>query len=263
MSWPGWVWFSWVGILLIFGIFCDLSVEPMPSEPQVEFTDESPVSIETPSEANPVETSLPVQPSQTAAPAAISTPFPMIPENRLLVLEWPAKIKAGDADVIRLTLEMDEYGKLTPTAQVGGNLLEAQSLQIPNLYDSHDVIAEARLDLAGMEVAPGGDIAEALLPGKPVTFLWSIRPAEPGVYRGIVWLHLRFIPNQGGEEIQRVLSAQRVEIQAVNFLGLGGSAARVLGSVGTVIGSVFGLDNLVGWGWRLIKRRRGAGGKQT
>ncbi|MBN2550589.1 MAG: hypothetical protein JXB15_15600 [Anaerolineales bacterium] len=260
-KWPGWLPLVALGMLLAASVFCVRS-STGPVE-QVELTAESLVIAPTISAESPIASALPAQLSQTPAPAAVSTPSPLIPENRLLVLEWPARIKAGDADVVRLTLEMDEFGTVTPTAQVGGNLLEAQSVQIPNLYDTHTVVAEARLDLAGLEVAPGGDIAEALLPGQPVSFAWSIRPTDPGAYQGTVWLHLRFLPRSGGDETRRVLSAQRIEIQAVNFLGLGGSAARVLGSVGTVVGSVFGLDNLVGWGWQLIRRRRGVHAKQA
>ncbi len=32
-------------------------------------------------------------------------------------------MRAGDSDVVRLTLEVDELGNITPTAQIGGNVI--------------------------------------------------------------------------------------------------------------------------------------------
>ena len=65
-----------------------------------------------------------------------------------------------------------------------------------------------------------------------------------GVYRGTIWLYLRFVDKQTGEESRKTVSAQLVEIEAVNFLGLSGQFSRarpaVIGSVvGTVIGFPF------------------------
>ena len=52
-----------------------------------------------------------------ALPTIVATPAsPGIPERRLLVLEWPEKIRQGDSDIVRLTLQMDEQGQLTATA---------------------------------------------------------------------------------------------------------------------------------------------------
>jgi hypothetical protein len=210
-------------------------------------------AILTTATAAPTEASLPA-PTQEAAPA----PLPAIPEQRLLVLEWPSKIRVGDADIIRLSLEMDTQGNLTPTAYFEGNQVQSKPVEIPNLYATHTILAEASLEMAGMEYRPSGDISEALLPGQPVTFVWSVRPPEIRRYRGTIWLHLRFIPRQGGQETRSVLSAQLIEIEAVNFLGLGGATARVLGSVGVVVGSVLGLDNLIPWFIKLIWPRKKA-----
>ncbi len=127
-----------------------------------------------PGDAEPTE-SFPltaVSPGATAQPA--------IPERRRLTLEFPPQIRAGDSDLVRLTLEVDDLGNLTPTAEIGGNVVSGEVVEIPNLYESHQVIAEARFDLAGMEVRPADLVSEALSPGSSVTFRWSIRPAGCG-----------------------------------------------------------------------------------
>jgi len=118
-------------------------------------------------------------------------------------------------------------------------------VEVPNLYDTHHVLADARLDMVGVEFAPQGEISEALLPGKPVEFYWSVRAEDVGSYKGTVWLHLRFIPREGGPASRMVLSGQIIQIESANLFGLSGKAARVAGSVGAVVGSIFGLDSLL------------------
>jgi len=154
-----------------------------------------------------------------------------------------------------LTLEVDDLGNLTPTAEVGGNVIEGEVVEIPNLYESHHVIAEARFDMAGMEVRPAELVSEPLSPGNSVTFRWSVRPQDVGVYRGTIWLYLRFVDKQTGEESQKTVSAQLLEIEAVNFLGLSGEFARTTGVIGSVVGTIIGFpffEDIL----RLIFKRR-------
>ena len=180
---------------------------------------------------------------------------PAIPERRRLTVEFPPQIRAGDSDLVRLTLEVDELGNLTPTAEGGGNVVTGETIEIPNLYESHHVIAEARFDLAGMEVRPADLVSEALLPGTAVTFRWSIRPPDVGVYRGTIWLYLRFVDKQSGEESRRTVSAQLVEIESVNFLGLSGEFARTTGVIGSVVGTILGFPFFEDIIKLLLKRR--------
>lgn len=223
----------------------------------------------------PMETSQPVagEPQATQAAAATSVPTilaptatavkpevaPAIPETRRVTLEFPARIKVGDSDVIRLTIEVNGLGGITPTAQVQGNTVTGQTVQIPNLYDTHTVIAEARLDLAGLEIRPGDVISEPLLPGESTTFYWSVRPDSPGTFRGTAWLFLRFIDKATGQETRKAISAQTVTVEGTSLLGLNGNVARTAGGVGSIVGAVLGfpfVDELLKWLWR---RLRGVG----
>lgn len=208
------------------------------------------MEAETPAPATvPGEPDQLVEEEPTPAPA---TPLPAIPERRRIVLEWPEAIRAGDSDVIRLSLEMDRDGTLTPTALIEGNVVRSEGVEVPNLYETHNVVAEARLDIAGVEYTPVGTVQQPLMAGQSVDFFWSLNPEKVGEYRGTVWLFLRFIPRDGGPERERALSAQIVEVRVVNLLGLSGVSARVFGAVGTVMGSLLGLDDLIAW----VRRRR-------
>ncbi len=197
-------------------------------------------------------------PTQAAGPSRpVTAPQqPAVPERRMLSLEYPAIIRAGDAERVILTLEVDEQGHLTPTAQVGGNVIRGEIISIPNVYETHNLMAEARLDLAGMQVQPAGTVSETMLPGQKVVFFWSIRPEQVGNYKGTAWLYLRFIPKDGGPDLRQALSAQLIEIDAVTLLGLRGGPARWLGAFGTAVGAVLGfplIEDVIQW---LISRRK-------
>lgn len=235
----------------------------MATEPSVE---EAPAATEAPQDTPNViiptvgnvgdaETTVP-----TAQPAIPPTAQPAIPERRRLTLEFPPEIRAGDSDVVRLTLEVDDLGNLTPTAEVAGNVVTGDVIEIPNLYTTHTVIAEARFDIAGLKVSPPDLVSQPLAQGQSVSFYWSILPEGAGIYRGTIWLYLRFVDKVSGEESQRAVSAQPVEIEAVNLFGLSISLARSFGVIGSLIGTVIGfpfLEDIVKFFFnRRNKRRR-------
>jgi hypothetical protein len=207
-------------------------------------------------------TSLPIEilPTPTevgTSEPSVGAPSPALPEYRRLTLEYPAKIRTGDSDIIRLTLEVDSLGNVTPTAETSGNIITGKVVPIPNLYDTHNVIAEARLDLAGVDIRPMDQISEPLLPGQSVTFFWSVHPVSSGTYRGTVWLFLRFIDKVTKEESGQPIAAQTVQISSTDFLGMAGGVARMTGGVGAVLGAFLGfpfVDHILKWLWRQIRR---------
>ena len=211
--------------------------------------------------ARSVESAVPAPPivestSQAAQPTQVAA-APAILETRRLTLEFPPKMRAGvEGDIVRLTLEVDELGNITPTAQIDGNVVVGETVEIPDLYETHNVTAEARFDIAGMEVQPPEAIMEPLKRGQSATFYWSIRPQDPGKYRGTVWLHLNFTDKSTGEESRIAVSAQIVEIEAVDFFGLSVNVARTTGVVGSIVGGVVGfpfIEDIIKF---IFKRRR-------
>jgi hypothetical protein len=206
----------------------------------------SPVEV-----VSPPSTRIPGMGPGFPTPQPGSTPGPTLLERRNLILEWPRTIREKDSELILLTIAMDEDGRLTVTPRPG----DSTPVEIPDLYDTHSVVAVARLDLAGME-AYREDIREPLLPGKPVVFRWSIRPNEAGLYRGVVWLRLEFIPKAGGQVLEMVLMARPIEIQAVTVLGLPSDLARIFGGVGLVASTLLGFPFISRWVEERLKRRK-------
>lgn len=213
----------------------------------------------------------------TEAPPATATPFstatppgaivptavpaqPVIPETRRLTLEYPSQMKAGtDGDVIRLTLEVDDLGNITPTAELDGHVVEGEVIEIPNLYETHNVVAEAQFDVAGIEVKPSGATLQPLRQGEPVTFYWSVLAREPGKYSGVIWLHLVFTDRLSGEESRLAVSAQVVEIEAVDFFGFSTNFVKTSGVVGSVLGIIVGFpffDDVVKFFWGKLGKRK-------
>ena len=183
---------------------------------------------------------IPTSAVSTSQPSINSTAQPAIPERRYLALEYPPRIRAGDSDIVRLTLNMDDAGNITPTAVIEGNVVTGEVIEIPNLYETHHVVVEASFDIAGVQVSPPDLSSQTLSPGQSVMFFWSIRPAEVGTYRGTVWLFLRFVDKVSGEESRKAVSAQLVEIEAVNLFGVPARVVRTVGGVGSVVGAVVG-----------------------
>jgi len=202
-------------------------------------------------------TASPLMTAVAEAPTSKPSPQPAINESRRLTLEFPPQIRVGEGDVVRLTLEVDTLGNLTPTAELENTKVTGEVVQIPNLYETHNVTAEARFDIAGMDVKPADVISEPVTPGQSVTFYWSIRPQEVGVYRGTIWLYLRFVDKSNGKESRKTVSAQLVEIKAVNLLDLPLGLVRGAGALGSFVGGIIGfpfLEDIIKLLFRRIKK---------
>ena len=60
-------------------------------------------------EPGDTEPTAPVQTTELPATSVVTAQ----PERRRLTLEFPPQIRAGDSDLVRLTLEVDDLGNLT------------------------------------------------------------------------------------------------------------------------------------------------------
>ncbi len=160
-----------------------------------------------------------------------------------MILEFAPEMREGDAQVIALTLTAAAPGIKGSNAEPNSNSSTLAPTLVPDAYDynTHTVIAEARLDLVGMEIQPAELISEPLLPGESVSFRWSARPQAPGTYRGTAWLFLLFIDPSTKAEHREAISAQSVEIRVTRFIGFDGPSARIVGALAFLLAAVLGL----------------------
>ena len=173
--------------------------------------------------------------TSTAQPETVQ---PAIPGQRHIMLEWPARIRAQDNDWVVLSLLMGSGGQVTASLETPGSTREPTTVAIPNLYDTHNVVAVARLDLAGLG-AWREPLRETMRPGRPVTFRWSIQGGAAGVHRGVIWLSLEFVPLTGGRVEPLILLSRPITINTVTILGLPGWVGRVFGGAGLVLSVLF------------------------
>jgi hypothetical protein len=168
-------------------------------------------------------------------------PAPALPEFRRLTLEYPPTIKLGSgSEVIVLTLDVDDLGNVTPTARVEGNVVEGEVVQIPNLYETHFVTAEAYYQVAGLIVEPPGSTFQPLGQGERVTFAWSVQAQDVGSYGGTIWLFLNFEDRTSGEQDRKEISAHIFDITVVDFFGFSTNFVKSSGVVGSVLGTIVG-----------------------
>jgi hypothetical protein len=180
-------------------------------------------------------------------------------EKRLMSIEWPSSIRVGDSDIIRLTLQVDAQGQVTPSVEVSGHQLLGKEISIPNLYDADNIIAEARLDMAGLQVSPDGAVRQTMLPGQTLIFYWSVSPSQAGSYRGTLWVYLDLVPKAGGETDQRTLIAHRIDIQSNTVFGLTATTARWFGAGGAVFSSILGfpfLEKILEKLWKRLQKEK-------
>jgi hypothetical protein len=193
-----------------------------------------------------------IAPEEMALPGASAE---MLPEARVLRLSWPKTLRAGDAGSLRLSVDLAagqnerEIVVESPAGEVG--------VGSAGLNTAYRTVLQAHLDLPGVAFSPTGEISQALVPTQNANFLWNLRAREAGNYPGKAWLHLQQSQLTSGSPYRAVLTAQQFEIEVEEFLGLNGVQARVIGSLGLVIGALVGLDGVVKWlnNW-IVKHRR-------
>lgn len=196
-------------------------------------------------------TQMQLPPSGGPGTTGIQSVPPGVPETRQLNLDYPSTLREGDGDVIRLTLERDAQGGLVPTTEFDGHTTTGDVVQIPNVYNTHRVELVGRVDLPGVEISPSEPVALPVNAGQKVSIVWTVKSAAVGTYRGAVWSALRFTPLAGGASSEQNLASQVVSIDVVNFFGIGGMPARLMGLVGSAVGGTMGMDKL------LVKLLRG------
>jgi hypothetical protein len=129
----------------------------------------------------------------------------------------------GEPAVVRLALQVENPGNAT----IDG---------VPEFYSTHKVVAEARFDIPEMNVRPSELISAPIEQGETAVFYWTLHPNEAGRYPGTIWLYLRTVDRQTGQERRETVSAQLIEMESVQFLGLAINQVRMLGLAGFVLG---------------------------
>jgi len=166
-----------------------------------------------------------------------------------LIIEWSTRLRVGDIYEIRLRLVMDNSKDSLNSNEHAASKLKNGLLNDHASQKKLGFLIESRLDIPGMQYQPTGNVREALYPGQQVKFLWTLRPPDAGDYRGTIWVYSKPLSLNSTSQERSVLGTQRIEMRVVELIGMEGKTARILGSVGCIVGLLLGLDKLVFWIW--------------
>ncbi|MFZ2096187.1 MAG: hypothetical protein WAV05_06060 [Anaerolineales bacterium] len=169
---------------------------------------------------------------------------PAVLETRQVRLEWPDSLRIGDDGEIRLSFEPAPGVATSPSLTAG----------LRDVYDSYNLMAEARFEVAGIRTDPTNPVRESMPAGQTVNYHWKISLVQEGVFTGTIWLSLRFLPLDESSPSQEPIFVQRVDIQAASLLGISGPLARLLGGLGIVLSVLVSFDVMMGVLGKLVKQ---------
>lgn len=136
--------------------------------------------------------------TQTDLPAALRQPLRL--ETRS-----PAWLRFGERGTVELSLG--------PVASEGAE--ETAGALAPD-----NVVVEAALDGKGLEILPGEILQTPLVAGQTVRLRWTVSTRAAGIFPAEVWLHVRLVPKNGGDELRIPVAQQTIEVTSWVLLGL-------------------------------------------
>ena len=168
-------------------------------------------------------------------------------DARQVTLEWPSVLRIGEEKEIVLSFELAGAEDAIPTLKAGRE----------SVYDQYSLMAEGRVEVAGIRLSPAEVIRQSMPEGQAVKFRWQISSEAAGSYDGAVWLSLRLLALDGGQVIQLPIFIKGVRIRTSSLLGMKVGTVYVLGGVGVLLvgGLLFGDMKLVVRRWAVKKRQ--------
>ncbi len=176
-----------------------------------------------------------VEPQAMQVPSTSTSGHVAVLAIRQVKLEWPESMRIGDQAVVTLVFEPAGGEVLLPPPQDG----------FSDVYASYALMAEGRLEAAGLRVDPADPRRESLPEGQAVKFSWQVDPQQAATYPSKAWLLLRFLPLQGGQAAEAPVFVRLLDIHATSLLGMTGPSARIFGSLGIVLGLALSYDLLI------------------
>jgi hypothetical protein len=211
----------------------------------------SPQTIPPPPTGAAPTATLPPQPSRTQRQATAAALQPAVEEKRMLEVEWPAEMRLGESDTLRLALLPAQAG-YTVSAEFEEHPIQNGAVTVARM-EGYSLWAAARVDAAGFRLSPEGEQARELPADSPVTWRWTLTPRDAGRQRISVVLLLRWMPLDaaGGSVREREVYSRSLTIRVTSFLGLTAPQAAAAGFLGLGFGGAFSLPLV----WFLLRPR--------
>ncbi|MBI5052098.1 MAG: phosphotransferase [Chloroflexi bacterium] len=191
----------------------------------------------------------------TQAPAATSAPQPTatriiplptlapttITEKRIIELEYPAQMRLGDSDIIRIALIPSKDG-FTVTTEFPDHQVVTDTVTVAR-PGGYDLFAVARLDAIGFDLSPQAEQTQVVNPEDRVTWRWSLTPRSAGQQRLSISIKLQWRPqpNNPNPIRETTIYSKGLTVQVTSFFGLTARQAAMMGMIGLGIGLTFSL----------------------
>jgi hypothetical protein len=155
-----------------------------------------------------------------------------------MTLKWDSHHPIGDVSVIELSLDLEERDDLVFAPIPQKSISYTSSYRNPGETDTvlSAELAEARLELPGIEVKPREMVAQPFHPGGEAVFYWNVISNIEGDFMGRIWVYVRNQANSGKEANRYPIAVQPVEFNWQSFFGLNGTMARYIGIFGLTAG---------------------------
>ena len=194
----------------------------------------------------PAPSATPLPPVRTPTPGVIViTPRPtLISEQRMIELEWPAGLRLGETDLVRLSI-VPYQGGYQVQAEFPEHNVQGQTVEVVQLA-GYRLSGAARLDGVGFEISPAGEVEHELPENEVVTWRWTLGAKAAGQQRLSLSLLLRWRPEPGspGELRQQLAFSRGLNVQVSSVFGLSRDQALALGLFGLVFGAGLGVSAL-------------------
>lgn len=154
-----------------------------------------------------------------------------------IVLDYPASVRVGDLESVRLQIRLDSPNGPAPSVVIPGDAGARAMNAITSGPDLPTIVAEALLDLPGARVLPYETISEPMA-GRSAGFVWSVTITDTAEHHGTAWAYLLVVEQQMQFQERRAISAQSVKVEGRTLLGFGGPRARLVGGLGVAGGAL-------------------------
>lgn len=215
-----------------------------------------PAPTAVPLATQPPQPTLQLAPTQPPLPtpssAAVPTTLPATPpvvtptsEQRMVELEWPASLRLGESDLVRLSI-VPYQGSYVVQAEFPEHATQSQPVTVTRI-EGFNLSGVARLEGVGFEISPPGDLEQPLPADQTVTWRWTMQPRAAGQQRLSVTLLLRWTPDSATISAIRQSQAysKGLDVQVSSFLGLSQSQALGAGFISLLMGLGLSLGAVV------------------
>jgi|WetSurMetagenome_2_1015567.scaffolds.fasta_scaffold346131_1 hypothetical protein len=149
-------------------------------------------------------------------------PSSILHEQRQVVITFPEFIRLGDSQKIGMILIPQSNAGIDETP------IPLPKSNLPDIFQTNHLVAEARLDLPGFLISPYSEVSSPIVTGQSSVFNWEVKPREQGSYSGNLWFYVNIVPIAGGEKERATLFAFPIKIKCSLFLGLSTTTLRRL-----------------------------------